>query len=105
MPGFILTQGSPVICAHGGQAVPSSVSRRVLATGEPVMTLSDLYLVTGCPLPPTPAPGPCISGHFITAASRVLVGGQPVVVQGAIAICTPTGTPLQVLTTQQRVIA
>ena len=49
--------------------------------------------------------GPCVTGQWITAATRILAGGQPVLLQDSQAICTPTGTGLQVVVTQPRVRA
>jgi hypothetical protein len=36
---------------------------------------------------------------------RVTAGGVPLVLQAGTSLCTPTGTPLQVLVTQVRVTA
>jgi uncharacterized Zn-binding protein involved in type VI secretion len=103
MPGFILTRGATVLCAHGGQAQPASTSARVLAMGQPVVTLGDTYIIAGCALPPPP--GPCRTGQFTAAAGRVIVEGRPVLLQDSASLCTPSGTPLLVVATQQRVIA
>jgi len=103
MPGFILTRGATVLCAHGGQAQPTITNARVLVMGQPIVTLSDNYIISGCALPPVP--GPCHIGQFTTGASRVRVEGQPVLVEGGSSLCTPSGTPLLVVATQQRVNA
>jgi uncharacterized Zn-binding protein involved in type VI secretion len=105
MPGFILTRGATVLCAHGGQAQPTSASARVLVTGQPVVTLGDSYMIAGCAVPPTPPPGPCLTGQFTAAAGRVIVEGRPVLLQNSASLCMPSGTPLLVVATQQRVIA
>ena len=112
MPGFILTSTATILCAHGGQGEPtpqtSGSNARVRVAGQPVLTLADPYVITGCPLPAelTAADtGPCRTGHFTTGASRVSVLGQPVQVQEGASICSPTATPLQVALTQQRVTA
>lgn len=107
MPGFILTSTATILCAHGGLAGPGASNARVLIAGQPVLTLADPYAITGCPLPGQLAgsAGPCLTGQFTTGASRVLVLGQPVQVQDGASICSPTGTPLQVALTQQRVSA
>jgi hypothetical protein len=60
------------------------------------------YLVSGCALSTTTTP-PCLTAQWTTAATRVLVGGQPVVLADSQAMCTPTGTPLQIVQTQTRV--
>jgi hypothetical protein len=106
MPGFILHLGATVICSHGGQATPTAPFPRVLVSGQPVTTLPAPYVVAGCALPPPPAAnGPCVTAQWVIGATRVLAGGQPVLVQSSQAICAPTGTPVQILVTQTRVTA
>jgi hypothetical protein len=106
MPGFLLHVGATVACAHGGQAQPAASSPRVLVGGQPVVTVASTYLVAGCALPPPPlGNGPCVSARFVTAAQRVAVMGQPVLLQDSQAICEPTGTPLLTIVTQSRVSA
>lgn len=106
MPGFVLHLGATVICSHGGQATPTAPFPRVLVSGQPVTTLPAPYVIAGCALPPPPAAnGPCVTAQWIVGATRVLAGGQPVLVQSSQAICAPTGTPVQILVTQTRVVA
>lgn len=104
MPGFLLHLGAQVQCVHAGQAVPTAPNPRVTVSGQPVATLASPYTVAGCTLPPpTAGNGPCVTAQFVTAATRVLVDGQPVLLLDSQAVCAPTGTPLMVLTTQTRV--
>jgi hypothetical protein len=103
--GHVLTRTAEIRCAHGGEAQPVGSNARVLVSGQPVMVLADTYAVTGCPLPPDQGTGPCRSGQFTTGTSRVWVLGQPVLTQDSTSICSPTGTPLQIVMTQQRVTA
>jgi hypothetical protein len=104
MPGFLLHQGATVLCLHGGQAQPTVPSPRVTVSNQPVVTLECPYVVAGCTLPPPPAAnGPCVSAQFITAATRIQVGGAPVLLQDSQAICAPSGTTLSIVLTQVRV--
>jgi hypothetical protein len=104
MPGFLLHVGATVLCSHAGQAQPTAPNPRVLVSGQPVVTLPTIYVVAGCTLPPPPAAnGPCVTGQWITAATRVLAGGVPVLLQDSTSICAPTGTPLIPVITQMRV--
>ena len=94
MPGPILHLGATVLCAHGGQAMPTAPVPRVLVSGQPVATIAAPYAVAGCPfVPPAPAarasPGNGSSARC--ACSRM---GQPVAIQTGVAVCAPTGTPL-----------
>ena len=104
MPGFIVHLGATVICMHGGQAQPTAPNPRVLVSGQPVSTIAAPYVVAGCPFV-TPAPGPCVSGQWVSGSTRVLVAGVPVVVQSSHAVCAPTGTGLIVAACQTRVLA
>ena len=95
MPGFLLHLGATVLCAHAGQAQPTTPSPRVMVSGQPVVTLPSPWVIAGCAMPP-PAGGngPCVTAQFVTAAVRVTVLGQPVLLQDSQAVCAPTGTPL-----------
>lgn len=104
MPGFLLHMGATVLCAHAGQAQPTAPNPRVMVGGQPVVTLPTLYTIAGCTMPPpTAGNGPCVTAQFMMGATRVRVGGQPVLLQDSQAICTPTGTPLNIVVTQVRV--
>jgi hypothetical protein len=46
---------------------------------------------------------PCVTAQWVTGATRVLVGGQPVLLQDSQAVCTPNGTGVNVVVTQMRV--
>jgi hypothetical protein len=102
MPGYLLHVGATVLCAHGGQAQPTVPFPRVTVGGQPIVTQSAPYVVAGCPLVPPPLP-PCVTAQWVVAAVRVKAGGTPVLLQDSQAICTPTGTPLNVVMTQFRV--
>jgi hypothetical protein len=104
MPGFLLHQGATVLCMHAGQAQPTMTNPRVKVSGQAITQLPHIYTVAGCTLPPPlAANGPCVTGQWISAATRVRADGIPVLLQDSQSICIPTGTPLQVITTQIRV--
>ncbi|MDH5178850.1 MAG: hypothetical protein OEZ39_05690 [Gammaproteobacteria bacterium] len=106
MPGFILHQGATVLCAHAGQAQPTVTDLRVKVGGQPVVTQPGPWTIAGCTLPPPPAAnGPCVTASWVSAAVRVKASGMPVLLQDSQAVCTPTGTPLNVVVTQFRVKA
>jgi hypothetical protein len=104
VPGFLLHQGATVLCAHAGQAMPTVPNPRVKVAGQPVTTMGAPYTISGCALPPPPSGnGPCVTAMWSVGATRVLAGGQPVLLQSGVATCVPTGTPLNVVVTQTRV--
>ena len=104
MPGFLLHFGAMVQCAHAGQAQPTVVNPRVMVSGQPIVTQPAPYAVAACPFT-TPAgnPLPCVTAQWVTAATRVLSNGAPVLLFDSQAICAPNGTPLLIITTQTRV--
>jgi uncharacterized Zn-binding protein involved in type VI secretion len=103
MPGFLVHMGAVVLCAHGGQAMPTSPNPRVLVSGQPVATQPAPYSVAGCPFNVGGSPSPCITGQWLTASTRILVGGMPVILFDSQAMCAPNGTPLMITSTQTRV--
>lgn len=103
MPGFLLHVGATVLCAHAGQAQPTTPNPRVRVGGQPVVTQAAPYTVAGCPFATAAGPMPCVTANWVTAAVRVRVGGQPVLLQDSQAITVPNGVPLNVVVTQVRV--
>ena len=104
MPGYLLQVGATVTCSHGGTAMATSPNPSVLVSGQPTATISGPWVVAGCPLVP-PAPGPCITATWITGTVRILSNGMPLVFQGGVAVCAPSGTPLVPVASQTRVNA
>lgn len=105
MPGPLLHLGATVMCAHAGQAQPTTPNPGVIVSGQPIVTIACPYVVAGCTLPPPPAAnGPCVTAQFVTSSTRLLSNGQPVLLMDSQAICAPTGTPLIIAFTQTRVI-
>ena len=105
VPGFLLHVGSTVMCAHGGQAQPTTPNARVLVSGQPTTTMPAPYAVAGCPFNVSGAPSPCVTATWMTAATRVTSNGHPMLLFDSQAICAPNGTPLMTATTQTRVTA
>lgn len=104
MASLIVHYGTTVTCFHHGIAQPTVLSPRVSVSGQFVVTLVTPYAVAGCTLASTSTP-PCVSAQWITGATRVFVGGNPVVVATSQAICAPTGQGLHISNTQTRVSA
>lgn len=102
MSGYVLHENATVLCAHTGQARPTLTSSRVKVAGHPVVTQPNPYTVSGCSLSGSSTP-PCTVAQWVTAATRVKVNGQPVLLENSQATCTPTGTPLNIVVTQTRV--
>ncbi|MGD9091224.1 MAG: hypothetical protein PVF74_00140 [Anaerolineales bacterium] len=104
MPGFLLHVGAMVQCAHGGMAQATVPNPRVKVMGQPTVQQAAPWAVAGCVFPPPPvANGPCLVAQWVMGAMRVKSMGMPLLLQDSQAVCTPTGTPLMIGTTQTRV--
>lgn len=105
MSGPLLTAASTVQCSDAGVATPLAPFARVLIDGVPIVTVGATYSIAGCALSASGSTPFCVTGQFIAGATRVLAGGTPVATQGGASTCTPTATPMMVVSTQSRVTA
>jgi hypothetical protein len=76
----------------------------------PVATLSDIGVVAGCVFTVPPGkPQPCVTARWFVPATRVLVNGQPALIQSSTGLCQSAeqipGGPPTITSTQTRVIA
>lgn len=85
MPGFLLHVGATIQCTHLAPATTSPTQPRVLVSGQPVATVANIIAVAGClfqvPTPAGPKPQPCVTIKWANVATRVLVVGQPPLLQ------------------------
>jgi hypothetical protein len=105
MPTPLLTSASQLLCPHGGQVQPLPGGVRALASGQPILRVSDGTLVLGCP-----AAKPCQQVQFISGSQRVMTsGGTPLATADGVAQClaadgSPQG-PVLVAAGQARALA
>jgi hypothetical protein len=105
MPAPILHVGATVLCAHGGQAIPTVPSPVVMVSGMPIATIAAPWTVAGCAFVPPAGNGPCVTAQWVVGAVQVMSQGQPVVIMTGMASCVPTGTPLMPVMAQTMVLA
>jgi hypothetical protein len=108
VPGPLLHVGAVVTCPHAGPASIVSSNARVLVSAQPVATLTDMTLVAGCAFSLPSGPHPCVRVQWLVPAARVLVNGQPALLQTSTGLAqaadqAPQGPPL-VSAVQPRVI-
>ena len=103
MPAPVLHLGAVVLCTHAGQAIPAAPFPRVLVSGQPVVTLASPYAIAGCAL--TGSAPPCVTGQWLTGATRVLAGGTPLVTVAGSSTAVAPGTPLLPVSFQLRALA
>lgn len=87
MPGFLLHVNAVMQCTHMAPATTTPTQPRVLVNGQPVATVANIITVAGCAFTlPNGKPQPCVMVKWLQPATRVLVNGQPALLQP-----TPTG--------------
>ena len=110
MPGFLVHVGAAAICPHAGQVSFITSNTRVLVSGQPAITVTDIFTIAGCPFQiPVPGgtkPQPCVTGRWLTPSTKILINGQPAILQASAGLCQsveqiPQGPPT-VTTTQVR---
>jgi uncharacterized Zn-binding protein involved in type VI secretion len=108
MSGPLYHLGGAAICPHAGQVSVISSNTRVLVSGQPVATMADTFLVAGCAFTVGPKPQPCLKVQWLVPATRVMVNGQPAILQTSSGLCQSAEQILQgpptVITTQPRVM-
>jgi uncharacterized Zn-binding protein involved in type VI secretion len=99
--------GAQAMCPHGGQVSTVPGSPRVSVGGQPVATMADTYLIAGCAFMVGTKPQPCMKAQWLVPATRVTVGGLPVILQSSSGLCQSAeqipGGPPSVVMTQLRV--
>jgi hypothetical protein len=105
MPGYLLHQGATVLCMHAGQAQAVVPNPRVKVSSQQTVQQPNMWTVAGCPFMIGLSPAPCVTAQWVTAATRVRSGGQPLLLQDSQAVCAPNGTGVNIIMTQMRVKA
>jgi hypothetical protein len=113
MPGYLLNQRTVAQCPHSGQAQFTALIPQVKVMGQPIaVKLSPPGVpgsptaIAGCVNPPPPPPtnvGPCNTAFWNTAATKIKVMGNPVLLADSQSTCLPINAPLLILMTQIRV--
>ena len=104
MPGFLMHVGATAICPHGGQVSVIPSQTRALVGGQPIATMGDTYPIAGCAFTVPPGkPQPCVKVQWLVPATRVLIGGQPAILQSSTGLCLsaeqiPQGPPTVIMT-------
>jgi hypothetical protein len=98
MPG-LLTASSVLMCPHGGTVSAISSNTKVLSGGDPVLRVSDTFVIAGCPFNISGAPSPCVSVQWIVPDVQSQVLGDFTLSENSVGLClagtqAPQGTVL-----------
>ena len=92
----LLTVNAHVLCAHGGQAHPTSVNSRLRLQGQPVPLANAPYTIAGCAARVLARPCQTANWQTLSATQRVRSMGQPLLLQSSRALGVPSGAPLTI---------
>lgn len=109
MAEFHIDITSSITCPHGGKVVLTTTNNKVLTDHKTATLQSDIHTITGCPFNVNGSPQPCVTLQWTTAATKVTIMKQPVLIKMNTGICknaaqVPQGPP-NVSSTQIKVKA
>ena len=87
MGARVLQLGCTIQCPHGGNAIAVTQNTRVKLGGAPALLASDTFTVVGCSFPPSGPPSPCVTIEWQSPATRLKIGGQPVLLETSVGLC------------------
>ena len=87
MAAPILTQAATITCPHGGQAVVVPQNMTIQIAGSPVLVMSDVTTIAGCPFNISGAPAPCVSVQWTMPATSTMANNVPVLLATSIGLC------------------
>lgn len=92
MGNFILTRSSTIMCPHGGIITHIPVGfTDYRINGEIPMTISDRYMIAGCPaIMPVGlslSPNPCFEVTWVNASNTFFVNGSPALINTSVGLC------------------
>ena len=102
----LLTTTSTVMCPHFGQAILTTSNTQALVLGAPVLLLTDLHAVSGCPFTIGIVASPCLTIQWVTGATQSKINNVPALLQTSVGLClnaaqAPQGTAIVVQTQTQ----
>lgn len=96
MAAPILQLGVTMQCPHGGTGSVVNTNTRVKVGGGFALLATDTYTIAGCPFTlPSGTPHPCVTIQWTAPATRVKVGGNPVLLQSSVGLCTAADQAVQ----------
>lgn len=84
-----LTAATAMMCPHGGTVTGTPGATQAIIDA-PVLTISDIFLISGCPfqLPTTPpTPSPCVTVQWSGPSVSVTHGGAPALTAASTGLC------------------
>ncbi len=91
---FFLTTSSTVMCPHGGQAILVTSNTIAVLPPGPILLLTDLHPIAGCPFVAGVVPSPCLMIRWLTGTLQSNLYGIPFLLDSSVGLClNPAGLP------------
>jgi hypothetical protein len=87
MPGNQLTTASKIQCLHGGQVILATKNSKVSAAHAPVLLVSDIHPVVGCPFTIGLKYSPCVRIEWSMGSQQVTIDNTATLVKSSIGKC------------------
>ncbi|HXH22484.1 MAG TPA: hypothetical protein VNN10_10665 [Dehalococcoidia bacterium] len=87
MPAPVLTMAATITCPHGAPVLGVPSNPNVLIMGAPVLVVTDVFTVAGCPFNISGAPAPCVTVQWTAPAVNFTVNNIPVLLGTSIGLC------------------
>jgi hypothetical protein len=83
----LLTLDSTMTCPHGG-TITGTPGANHASAGSLILRGSDTFEIVGCPFNIAGAPSPCLSVTWLQTASHVKHGGELVLDESSVGMCS-----------------
>jgi hypothetical protein len=96
--GTILTTSATIMCPHGGTASATVGDARRAKAGDPILTESDTFMISGCPFTTGSNPHPCVSIRWTAPSAKVTATHSAILTTDSQGLCiaadqAPQGPP------------
>ncbi len=91
----LLNTSSVLLCPHGGTVEIVSSNTQVMAGGDPLVTASDTFTISGCTFSIGPNPHPCVEVQWVTPDESSQIGGDFTLNEDSVGLCVAADQAVQ----------
>jgi len=83
-----LTEQSVLVCPHGGRVLFTSSSPRPRRSAAPrILTVNDVFVVSGCPFALLGSPSPCLTVQWVVSNPQFRIKGRNTLNASSVGLC------------------
>jgi hypothetical protein len=91
----LLTQGSSMMCPHGGTVLPVTANARARAATGFLLRAGDTFTIAGCPFMIGSTYHACVSVQWVVPATRGKAAGGSLLTQASVGLCKAADQAVQ----------